>query len=66
VDSGMFKIGEKVIWLHYPRGGYGYCCPITATIAGLTNKKVKIEVMKKSGEKVFRYVLLDNLKKTIE
>jgi hypothetical protein len=57
-----FKINDQVVWLHEPRGGYGYIYPVNAKITRITLKKIQIEVVKKNGEKVCRWVLPEKLK----
>lgn len=54
--------GEKLVWYHTPRGGYGYTFPIPARFVAWGNfDRVQIEVVKRDGEVVRRTVCDANL-----
>jgi hypothetical protein len=36
--------GQRVIWRHVPRGGYGFVLRIPATVVKVTQKRVTIKV----------------------
>jgi hypothetical protein len=55
--------GQLVTWLHQPRGGYGYEERIPGKVVKVGEKLVQIEVRKKNGEAVKRWVAAKNLKK---
>jgi hypothetical protein len=64
IESHEAFVGALVVWLHTPRGGYGYIYPVDAKICALNlqGDKAKIEVAKKSGETVFRNVNISSLR----
>ncbi len=45
-----YALGERVIWMHQPHGGYGYIMEVPAIVVGYTAKRVKISALLKSGE----------------
>lgn len=56
--------GDKVVWSHVPRGGYGYVVPVMATFVRRTSiERATIRVSKRDGTVVCRSVLLSNLHK---
>ena len=55
------KQGDKVNWLHTPRGGYGYTQSIAAVVEGIGSKRVAISVMKNNGELVRKSVRQESL-----
>lgn len=57
--------GAIVTWLHRPRGGYGYVCPVEAKVVSNTRRphaRVHIEVTAKDGSKVIRTVQAKHLR----
>ena len=42
-------IGDTVIWMHKPRGGYGYMIPVPATVVRIYRVNVLIEAKLKDG-----------------
>jgi hypothetical protein len=56
------KAGDRVTWLHVPRGGYGYSMPIDAEIVRLHAKHATVKVKKRSGDLVQRRVALSSLR----
>ena len=56
-----FAPGQRIVWLHEYRGGYGYVHRIPGVVVKATPKRVQIEVRKTSGEAVRRWVLPQNL-----
>ena len=57
-----FKPGTEIIWLHEPRGGYGYVFRIPGVVVGHGRDRGKIEVAKANGEKVQRFVKEQSLR----
>lgn len=57
-----FPIGTDIIWLHEPRGGYGYVFRIPGKVVGYGRGRIKIEVAKADGEKVQRFVKEESLR----
>lgn len=62
MSGSKFKPGDDVIWLHSPRGGYGYTFRIPGKVVGFGRCRVKIEVAKASGELVQRFVKEEQLR----
>lgn len=56
------KAGDRVTWLHVPRGGYGHSMPIDAEIVRLHAKHATVKVKKRSGDLVHRRVALSSLR----
>lgn len=57
--------GALVLWLHTPRGGYGYVLPIEAKIVASQRRpreSVTIEVQTRAGQAVLRRVQAKNLR----
>ena len=56
--------GAWVVWMHSPRGGYGYVLPLVCQILRVSERsnRVKIEVRTKNGEWVERYVKVESLR----
>ena len=54
-------IGDRVIWLHQPRGGYGYIFRIPVKILVSRGSRVKVEVTRKDGSRVERWVKRESL-----
>jgi hypothetical protein len=57
--------GAIVTWLHTPRGGYGYTMPVDAKVISHSRHprtRVRIEVRKRNGEVVERFVDAANLR----
>lgn len=44
LGAERFKPGDRAIWNHVPRGGYGYIEPIPVVVVRVTAKRVTIEV----------------------
>lgn len=64
LPSDVFP-GHLVMWLHQPRGGYGYVLPIPARVirhARIPGTWVEIEVEKTDGTLVRRRVRVENLR----
>jgi len=53
--------GQKVVWKHIPRGGYGYVIPVPAEVVRVWVARVTIRVQKASGEYVNRVVKPESL-----
>lgn len=62
MPAKKFKVGDEIIWLHSPKGGYGYIFRIHGKVIGHGRCRVKIEVAKASGEKVQRFVKEESLR----
>lgn len=60
-NPSELKVGQKVIWLHETRGGYGYIWRIPATVVRIGKSRVTIEVTRRDGSKVLRSVLPEKL-----
>ena len=58
----VFSAGDRVIWLHQPRGGYGYVIPVDGTVVRVAGQSVVIRVPLKSGALVERRVPPENLR----
>lgn len=58
----MFEPGQAVTWKYQPRGGYGYIVPVPATVVAVTGKRVRIQVLRRNGQPVKRYVRPEHLK----
>lgn len=56
------EVGQAVTWIYTPRGGYGWPIPVDGIVIAVTSKRVKVEVQKRSGEMVQRWVTPDRLK----
>lgn len=41
--EATFRAGEQVIWRHIPRGGYGFVCPVPATVVRVCRTRVTID-----------------------
>lgn len=54
--------GALVVWIHVPRGGYGYQLPIRAKVLLVGREKARIEMKKKDGSLVERVVKVDSLR----
>jgi len=65
VDTGgaddIFR-GACVVWMHVPRGGYGYAIPIDAKVLLVGRELVRIEVKTAAGEIVERAVKVGSLR----
>ena len=59
--SDRYASGEKCIWLHTPRGGYGYQVPVNATVMAVARKRILIQVLRKDGVAVQRWVKPESL-----
>ena len=58
----MLSPGERVVWFHAPRGGYGYTFAFPARfVAWLGFDKVRIEIVKRDGEVIPRTVIDANV-----
>lgn len=58
VQSHEAFIGALVVWMHKPRGGYGYVIPVEAKIVALNlqGDRMVIEVPTANGSRVQRSV----------
>ncbi len=56
-----FKLGDKVIWHHELRGGYGYIIHVPGEVVKITPHRIHIRVPKLGGEYVMRFVLPEYL-----
>ena len=56
------KEGDPIVWLHEPRGSYGYIYPVNGVITKLCRTKVKIKVQRKDGHYKEVAVSLNKLK----
>ena len=54
--------GDRIIWSHIPRGGYGYVAPVPGVLLSLGTVYATIEVAKVSGEKVKRRVEIESIR----
>ena len=64
LDTDVFH-GRAVIWLHKPRGGYGYILPVPARVVSYGLRPatwVQIEVTTTAGRLVIRRVDVSNLR----
>lgn len=72
VDTGeMTDVwpGRLVTWLHVPRGGYGYACPVDAVVVRNGTRPatwVVIQVARRDGSLVFRRVDVTRLRERVE
>jgi hypothetical protein len=57
----VLHVGQRVIWNHIQRGGYGYIESVPATVLRI-GKRVTIEVRKANGDAVKRAVQHVHLK----
>jgi hypothetical protein len=55
-------MSERAIWAWTPRGGYGYTQAIPSVVLHRTAKRVRIRVMRQSGELVERSVTPDHVR----
>lgn len=64
VQSHEVFVGALVMWMHTPRGGYGYTVPVPGQVVALNPQgdRATIEVAKSSGAKVRRSVLTGSLR----
>lgn len=64
VQSHETLIGALVVWMHKPRGGYGYLIPVEAKIVALNpqGNRMVIEVPTANGARVHRSVGVDALR----
>lgn len=68
VDTGGADdvfLGRLVLWMHRPRGGYGYSVPIPAVVVSHAMRPgtwVVIEVARRDGSKVKRRVDVASLR----
>lgn len=58
-----FTVGDKIVWLHEPSGGYGYVFKIPGEVIGFGRGRVKIRVQKANGEHAERFVKEQSLKR---
>jgi len=57
--------GAHVVWLHVPRGGYGFNLPVEAEVVSHGRRpsmRVKIQVETRAGKRVNRVVDARNLR----
>lgn len=64
VESHDVFVGALLVWLHAPRGGYGYTVPINAKVVALNPQgdRATIEVARRDGRKVRRTVNTTSLR----
>lgn len=64
VKSHEAFIGALVVWMHAPRGGYGYSCPVPARIVALNppGDRAIILARKRDGSEVRRSVHVASLR----
>lgn len=61
--ADAFTIGQRVTWLHQPRGGYGFTVPVDARVIRFSRRgRPVIEVRTAAGEIVTRCVLAESLR----
>jgi len=58
----MIQAGDRVTWLHVPRGGYGYSMRIDAEILTMHGKHATVRVKARDGALVRRRVALSSLR----
>ena len=58
----QFKVGEELIWMHQPKGGYGYVIPVPVVLDGFTKKQCRVTVKLKDGTSTTVFVKADNLR----
>lgn len=52
----MHEVGQRVIWHHTPRDGYGFAIDIESLITKVANKKVLLEFSEADGKKSTAWV----------
>jgi hypothetical protein len=57
-----FHPGQRVRWLHTPRGSYGYIIPVDAEIVSVGPKRIQIQATTKAGTVAVRWVAPENLR----
>lgn len=64
VEAHDAFVGALCVWMHIPRGGYGYEYPVNAKIVSLSphGDMANIAVEKKDGEIVHRIVKTSSLR----
>jgi hypothetical protein len=64
IPSHEIFVGALVLWMHTPRGGYGYASPVDARVVGLNldGTIARIEVARRDGSTVERRVMTENLR----
>jgi hypothetical protein len=50
------KLGQRVTWLHEPKGGYGYTIPVDGVVRKIGPKRIQIEAKLKSGDTKLTWV----------
>lgn len=67
--SGTFSPGDRVVWQHEPRGGYGYTVRVPATVIR-AKTRVLIEYQARSPGQDWqtrqRWVTPDRLRRVVE
>ena len=58
-----FEPGQRVRWIHVPRGGYGFPIPVDATVVKIGEKRVTIQVALGDGRSVRRVVRPESLRR---
>lgn len=48
-EARQLEPGQRVVWRHQPRGGYGYVIRVPATVVRRTAKRVLIAAQLKTG-----------------
>ena len=65
MTDDVFPPGQLMLWMHRPRGGYGYSVPIPAVVVSHhAGTWVVIEVELRDGSKVKRRVDVASLRST--
>lgn len=54
--------GALVLWLHTPRGGYGYTIQVSARVIRVKRDRVRIAAKRQDGSEVERSVLPEKLR----
>jgi hypothetical protein len=56
MQLGDLQADMPVVWIHNPRGGYGFAVPVDAVVVRVCAKRVRIRVPLKDGRHVERVV----------
>jgi hypothetical protein len=59
-----FIPGDQIIWHYTPSGGYGYVQTIPGKVTKIGNKRIQIEIHKRNGSALIRWVWENNLEFT--
>lgn len=58
----VLQPGMPVVWIHTPRGGYGFAVPVDVVVVRVGPKRVRIRVALKDGQHVERVVKPESLR----